>query len=117
MGDRDDSNKARFSESTCITSDVSSFSDSLGIMCTLKRLDLPRKIGPICSTEVSKKEFGSTFEGDPRLGIGHFNSSNILEVILILACLLLAINLAFFCNIYSGLSTGYTNLAYCAVEV
>ena len=62
VGDQDDSNEARFSESTCITSDLSSFSNSLGIMCTLKRLDLPRKIGSICSAEVSKKGFVMTWQ-------------------------------------------------------
>ena len=50
MGDQDGGNKARFLESACITSDVSSSGNSLGIMCTLERLDLPGKIGLICST-------------------------------------------------------------------
>ena len=107
MGDQDGGNKARFLESACITSDVSSSGNSLGIMCTLERLDLPGKIGPICSTEVSKK----------RLSVGHFDSSNILEVIPILACLLLATNLTFFCNICFELSTGCTNLVHCTIEV
>jgi len=39
---RDGDNKVRLSESACVTSDVSSSSDSLGIMCTLERLNLPR---------------------------------------------------------------------------
>jgi len=64
----------------------------------------------------SLTEFSSTFEGDLRLGVGHSDSSDILEVIPILACLLLATNLAFFCNIYSGLSTECTNLALMGIK-
>jgi len=117
MSDRNGGKKARLSESTCVTSDVSSSSNSLGIMCTLEKLNLPRKIDPVCSTEVSKKGFGLTSERDPRLGVNHSDSSNISEAVPILAHFLLATNLTFFCNICSGLSTGYTNLAHCAVKV
>ena len=92
---------------------MSSSSDSLEIMYTLERLDLSGIIGPICSAEVSKKGFSSTSEGDPRLGVGHSDSSNISE----LTCHLLATNLAFFCNICSRLSTRCTHLAHCTVEV
>ena len=105
------------SESTYITSDAGSSGDSLGIIHILERLDFSRKIGLICSTKVSKKGFSSTSKGDLRLNIGYFDSSDILEVIFILVHLLLATNLAFFYNIYSGLSTRYTNLVCCAVEV
>ena len=42
IGDRDGSNEVRLSESACVTSDVSSSSDSLGITHTLERLNLPR---------------------------------------------------------------------------
>jgi len=117
MGNQDGGNKARFSESACIISDMSSFGNSLGIMCTLERLDLSGKIDPICSTEVSKKRFSSTSEEDPRLGVGYSDSSNISEVIPILARLLLATNLAFFGNICSRLSTRCTNPVHCIVEV
>jgi len=101
----DSGNEVSISESACVTSDASSFGDSLGITHTLKRLDLPRIIGPICSAEVSKKRFGSTSKRDLRLRVGHSDSSDILEVILILAHHILATNLTFFCNICSGLST------------
>jgi len=85
----------------------------LGITCTLERLNLLGIIGPICFTEVSKKGFSLTSEGDPRLGVGHSDSSDILE----LTHHLLATNLAFFCNICFGLSTRCTNLACYAIEV
>ena len=98
-------------------SNVSSSGNSLGIMHILEKLDLPGKIDSVCSTEVSKKGFSLTSEGDPRLGVGHCDSSDISEVIPILARLLLATNLAFFYNICSGLSTRYTNLACCTIEV
>jgi len=39
---RDSGNEVRLSESTCVTSDVSSSGDSLGITCTLERLNLSR---------------------------------------------------------------------------
>jgi len=98
-------------------SNVSSSSDSLGIIHTLEKLDLSGKIDPVCSTEVSKKGFSSTSEGDLRLRVGHSDSSDISEVIPILARLLLATNLAFFYNICSELSTRYTNLACCTIKV
>jgi len=89
----------------------------LEITHTLERLDLSRILGPICSAEVSKKGFDSISKGDTRIGVGYSDSSDISKVISILARLLLATNLAFFCNICSVLSTGYTNLARYAVEV
>ena len=110
---QDGGNEVSLSERACVTSDMSSSSDSLEIMYTLERLDLSGIIGPICSAEVSKKGFSSTSEGDPRLGVGHSDSSNISE----LTCHLLATNLAFFCNICSRLSTRCTHLAHCTVEV
>jgi len=66
-----------------------------------------------CFTEVFKKEFGSTSDGDPRLGVGHSDSSDISK----LTRRLFTTTLAFFCSICSGLSTGCTNPARCAVEV
>jgi len=39
---RDGGNEVRLSESACVTSDVSSSSDSSGITHTLERLNLPR---------------------------------------------------------------------------
>jgi len=117
IGDRDSGNEVSILESTYIISDVSSSSDSLGIICILERLNLPGGTGLVCSTKVSRKGFGLTSEGDPRLGVGHFDKSDISEVVPMLAYLLLATNLAFFYNICSGLSTGCTNLACCAIEV
>jgi len=38
---RDGGNEVRLSESTCVTSDASSFGDSSGITHTLERLNLP----------------------------------------------------------------------------
>ena len=93
---------------------MSSSSNFSGITHTLKRLDLPRII---CSTEVSKKGFSLTSKRDPRLGVNHSDSSDISEIVFILAHHLLATNLAFFCNICSRLSTGCTNPACCTVEV
>jgi len=92
---------------------MSSSSDSSGITHTLERLDLSRIIDPICFTKVSKKRFGLTSEGDPRVGVGHFNSSDISE----LTRHFFTTILAFFYSICSGLSTRCTNLAHCAVEV
>jgi len=92
---------------------MSSSSDSSGITHTLERLDLPRIINPIYSTEVSKKGFSSTSEGDPRVEVGHFDSSDISELVHHLFTTILA----FFCSICSGLSTGCTNLTCCTVEV
>ena len=92
---------------------MSSSDDSSGIMHTLERLDLSRIIGSICSTEVSKKGFSLTSERDLRLGVGHSDSSDILE----LTHCLFATILAFFCSICSRLSTGCTNLVCCTVEV
>ena len=109
---QDGGNEVSILESTCVTSDVSSSSDSSGIMHTLERLDLFRIIDPICSTKVSKKRFSLTSKGDPRLGVGHFDSSDISEIISILARCLFTTNLIFFCNICSGLSTRCTNLAH-----
>ena len=37
---RDGGNEVRLSESTCVTSDMSSSGDSSGITCTLERLNL-----------------------------------------------------------------------------
>ena len=113
ISDWDSGNKVSISESTYITSDVSSSSDSLGIICILERLNLPGETGLVCSTKVFRKGFGSTSERDPRLGVGHSDKSDISEVVPILAYLLLATNLAFFYNICSRLSTGCTNLACC----
>ena len=92
---------------------MSSSGNSLGITCTLERLNLFGIIGLICSAEVSKKGFGSTSEEDLRLRVGHSDSSDISE----LTHHLLATNLAFFCNICSRLSTGCTSPTHCAVEV
>jgi len=89
----------------------------LEITHTLERLDLSRILGPFCSAEVSKKGFNSISEGDTRIGVGYSDSSDISKVVSILARLLLATNLAFFCNICFVLSIGYTNPAHCAVEV
>jgi len=102
---------------TCVTSDVSSSSDYLGITYTLRRLNLPRKIGLVYSTKVSKKGFGLTSEGNPSTRIGSSDSSNISKVIPMLVCLLFAINLAFFYSICSRLSTRPISLAYCDVKV
>ena len=110
---QDGGNEVRISESACVTSDVSFSGNSLGITCTLERLNLLGIIGPIYSTEVSKKGFSLTSEGNSRLRVGHSDSSDILE----LTYHLLATNLAFFCNICSRLSTGCTNPARYAVEV
>ena len=114
---RDGGNKVSLSENTCIPSDTSSSSDSLGITHTLERLNLPRIIDLICSAEVSKKGLSSTSEGDPRVGVDHSNRSDISEVVSVLAHLLLATSLTFFYSICSGLSTRCTNLAHCAVKV
>ena len=64
---------------------MSSSGDFSGIMHTLERLDLPGIIDPICFAEVSKKGFGSISEGDPRLEVNHSDSSDISEVVSILA--------------------------------
>jgi len=83
-------NKVSELENTCITSNVSSSSNSLGIIYTLERLNLSGKTGPTYSAKVSKKRFGLTSEGIQVLGSAVLTAPILLRLFLcsLIFCLL-----------------------------
>ena len=89
----------------------------MGITYILERLNLSGKTGLTYSAKVSKKGFGLISEENPSTRVSSSNSSNTSEVISMLTYLLFATNLAFFCSIYSRLSTRPTSLAHYNIEV